>query len=81
MDEDDRELVRRLFAAATARTETAHDAAAAGQSSEIATGNYAAVARRLQAAVQDIAALAKAAAVIYGKRQDVYNKAKEIIKV
>ncbi len=32
MDDDHRELVRRLFAAATALIETAHDAAIAGQS-------------------------------------------------
>ena len=70
MDDDDQELVRHLFAAATARIETAHDAAAAGQSSEIAAGNYAAVARRLQAAAQDIAALAEAALVIASGRLD-----------
>ena len=70
MDDDHRELVRRLFAAATARIETAHDAAAAGQSSEIAAGDYAAVARRLQAAAQDIAALAEAARVIAADRLD-----------
>ncbi len=70
MNDDDRELVRRLFAAATALIETAHDAAVAGQSSEIATGDYAAVARRLQAAAQDIAALAEAARVVAGDRLD-----------
>ena len=32
MDEDHRELLRRLFAAATELTETAHEAAIAGQS-------------------------------------------------
>ena len=38
MDDDHRELVRRLFAAATALIETAHDAAIAGQSGAIAAG-------------------------------------------
>ncbi len=70
MDDDHRELVRRLFAAATARIEAAHEAATAGQSSEIAAGNYAAAARRLQAAAQDIAALAEAARVIAADRLD-----------
>ncbi len=70
MDDDDRELVRHLFAAATARIETAHDAATTGQSGEIATGDYAAAARRLEAAAQDIAALAEAARVIAADRLD-----------
>ncbi len=70
MDDDHRELVRRLFAAATARIEAAHDAAVAGQSGDIAAGDYAAVARRLQAAAQGIAALAEAARVIAADRLD-----------
>ena len=70
MDDDDRELVRRLFAAATALIEAAHDAATMGQSSKIAAGGYAAVARRLQAAAQDIAALAEAARVIAADQPD-----------
>ncbi len=70
MDDDHRELVRRLFTSATALIETAHDAATTGQSSEIAAGDYAAVARRLQVAAQDIAALADAARVIAADRLD-----------
>ncbi len=70
MDDDHRELVRRLFAAATARIEAAHDAAVAGQSSEIVAGDYAAVARRLQAVARDIVALAEAARVIAADRLD-----------
>ena len=66
MGDDHRELVRRLFAAATALIETAHDAAVAGQSSAIAAGDYAEAAHRLQGAALDIAALATAAAVIAG---------------
>ncbi len=46
MDDDHRELVRRLFAAATALIETAHDAAIAGQSGAIAAGDYAEAAHR-----------------------------------
>ncbi len=70
MDDDHRELVRRLFAAATARVEAAHEAAVVGQSGEIARRDYAAAARRLQAAAQDIAALAEAAQVIAADRLD-----------
>ncbi len=66
MDDDHRELVRRLFAAATALIETAHEAAVAGQSGAIAAGDYAEAARRLQGAARDIAALAEAATVIAG---------------
>ena len=66
MDDDHRELVRRLFAAATALIETAHDAAIAGQSGAITAGDYAEAAQRLQGAARDIAALAEAATVIIG---------------
>ena len=64
MDDDYRELVRRLFAAATEMIETAHDAAVAGQSGEIAAGDYTEAARRLQGAARDIATLAEAALII-----------------
>ena len=66
MEGDDRELLRRLFVAATELIETAHDAAIAGQSSEIADEDYADAARRLRAAAGDIAALADAATVLTG---------------
>ena len=64
MDDDDRELVRRLFAAATALIETAHEAAVTGQSGEIAAGDYAAAARTLQATARDAATLAEAAMIV-----------------
>ncbi len=66
MDEDHRELVRRLFAAATEMTETAQEAAIAGQSEALTAGDYATAARRLRGAARDIAALAEAATVIAG---------------
>ncbi len=66
MDEDHRELVRRLFAAATEMTETAHEAAIAGQSEALTAGDYAKAAHRLQEATRSLAALAEAAAVILG---------------
>ncbi len=66
MDEDHRELVRRLFAAATEMTETAQEAAIAGQSEALTAGDYARAARRLRGVARDIAALAEAATVIAG---------------
>ncbi len=64
MDDDRRELLRQLFAAATELIETAHDAAVAGQSGEIAAETYAKAARRLRAATCDVVALADAATVL-----------------
>ena len=39
MEDDDRELLRRLFVAATELSETAHEAAIAGQSSALGARN------------------------------------------
>ncbi len=68
MDDDHRELVRRLFAVATELIETAHDAAVAGQSGQIAAENhaenYAEAASRLQATVRDVAVLAETATIV-----------------
>ena len=64
MDDDHRELVRRLFATATELIETAHNAAVAGQSSEIAAEHHAEAARRLQATARDVAVLAEAAIIV-----------------
>lgn len=64
MDTEQTELLRLLFAEATARIETAHECAVAGQSGGLAADDYAGTARRLQAAAQDVVALAEAARVI-----------------
>ncbi len=64
MGDDHRELVRHLFASATELIETAHEAAVAGQSGEIAAGDYAEAARTLQAMARDVAALAEAAMIV-----------------
>ncbi len=64
MDEDKKELLRRLFVVATELVESAHDAAAKGQSGRLTANDYADAARALQAAARDIAALAEAAATI-----------------
>ena len=66
MDDDHRELVRRMFAAATALIETAHEAAIAGQSEALTARAYAEAAQRLQGAARDIIALAEAATVVAG---------------
>ena len=66
MDEDRRELVRRMFAAVTALIETAHEAALAGLSEALTAEAYAGAARRLQGAARDIAAPAEATTVIAG---------------
>ena len=64
MDDDRRELLRRLFVAATELLETAHGAAVAGQSGEIAVEAYADLIERLRMAASDVAALADAAMVL-----------------
>ncbi len=66
MDEDHRELVRRLFVAAATRIETAQEAAIAGQSAALTAGDYASAAGRLRGVARDITALAEAATVIAG---------------
>ena len=66
MDENRRELVRHMFAAATALIETAHEAAIAGPSEALNARAYAEAAQRLQGAARDITALAEAATVIAG---------------
>ena len=64
MDDDHRELLRRLFAVATEVVESAHDAATKGQSAHLTANDYADASRALQAAARDISALAEAATVI-----------------
>ena len=66
MHEDHRELLRRLFVAVAEMTETAHEAAIAGQSEALTARTYAEKARRLEAAARSLAALTEAAAVIAG---------------
>ena len=66
MDDDHREPVRRLFVAAAEMTETAHEAAIAGQSEALTARAYAEAAQRLQGAARDITTLAEAATVIAG---------------
>ena len=64
MDDDDKELVRRLMAKATSMLEDAVETAVAGQTSRLSAPEYARAARRLQAAAQDIAVLAETATIV-----------------
>jgi hypothetical protein len=64
MDEDRRELIRSLFAAATARLETAHEIAIDGQSADLSFSEYQACAGKLCSISADIDALAIAAAAL-----------------
>ena len=72
MDADDRELFRHLMAKATAVLEDAAALAMEEQSPQISNDQMIELAGRLEAAVQDVAALAGAAAVIAsrGTNQD-----------
>ena len=58
MDENQLELLRRLFAETTARLEEAHEVAIEGQGAGLPIGQYADLARRLGRAAGDIATLA-----------------------
>jgi len=65
-NDDDRELVRRLFVKAVELIETAHETAVAGQTAGLSMDDYAVAARQLGALVGGIAALSEAALVITG---------------
>ncbi len=64
MDDDDKELVRRLMAKATAILEDTIETAVAGQSDRLSAPGYARAAHRLQAAAQVIAIIAEAATIV-----------------
>jgi hypothetical protein len=64
MDDDYRELLRRLFVMATEVLETAHDTATTGQSGALSPDDYAQAARRLRELGQSVVALAEAATVV-----------------
>ncbi len=64
MDEDDRELLRRLFAAATAMLENAIEAAVAGQSAKLGPRQLVDRARQLHASARDTTVIAEAAMIV-----------------
>ena len=64
MDNDERDLVRRLFATMTDRLETAHRLAVTGQADLRNAGAYARTAQQLQAMARQIATLAEAVLIV-----------------
>ena len=64
MDDDDQELVRHLFAALSARAEQVHDLAIAGQAGSLSVKEQGDIASRIEVVVADVAALARALAVL-----------------
>ena len=64
MDDDYRELVRHLFATATAMLEDVIEAAVAGQSPRLESTQLSDHGRRLQATARDIAIIADAAVIV-----------------
>ena len=64
MDSECRDLVRRLFALATAVIEDAHELAVRGQSSRPGPRDYRNVARQLREAANNLVALARSAELV-----------------
>ncbi len=64
MDDDRKELTRRLSTLATEVLEDALEAAIEGQSSELQAPDYASCARRLQCAARKLAAVAETMIVV-----------------
>ena len=64
MDDDQRELANRLFAAATAMLEDAAAVAAAGQSPRLSAAQLAHHGGRLKVAAQAVTVLAEAVAIV-----------------
>ena len=63
MNDDHRELARRLFVAATELLEDALEASVQGQAPKLDPAELVACARRLRTAARDVAAIAEAVAV------------------
>ena len=64
MGDEDHELVRRLFAAATAILEDAHEVAISGQAKDIDARGVRLAARRLRQGARDVETLATAAIIL-----------------
>ncbi len=73
MDEDHKDLLRRLFVVATERLEVAHDAAVAGQSAPLSADDAARAANAIQIAAEDVVRLARAMAVLLGRGADDHH--------
>ncbi len=70
MDDDRKELFRRLSTLATEVLEDAHEVAIEGQSSELRVQDYASCARRLQCAARELAAVAETMIVVVSPEGD-----------
>ena len=70
MDDDRKELVRRLSTLATEVLEDAHEAAIEGQSPELQAQDYASCARRLQYAARKLAAVAETMIIVVSPEGD-----------
>ncbi len=70
MDDDRKELVRRLSTMATELLEDAHETAIEGQSPELQAPDYASCARRLQSAARALAAVAETMIVVVSPEGD-----------
>ena len=70
MDDDRRELVRRLFTLATELLEDEHETAIDGQSPELQAQDYASCARRLQCAARRLAAVAETMIIVVSPEGD-----------
>jgi hypothetical protein len=68
MDDDQRELANRVFAAATAMIEDMIETAVAGQSSRLPLSQLADHGLRLRAGARDVAIIAEAAMIIARQR-------------
>ena len=64
MNDNDRDLVNRLFATGTAMLEDAIEIAIAGQSQRLGPSDLADLGRRLRAVAHDVAVIAEAAAIV-----------------
>jgi hypothetical protein len=70
MAKDDDELVRRLFAAATAILEDAHEIAIGGQAKSVEARGVRLAARRLRQGARDVETLATAAIILIRETGD-----------
>ncbi len=70
MDDDRKELVRRLSTLATEVLEDAHEAAIECQSSELQARDYASCARQLECAARELATIAETMIIVVSPEGD-----------
>ncbi len=70
MDDDRKELVRRLSTLATEVLEDAHEAAIEGQSVELRAPEYASCVRRLQSAARKLTTVAETMSIVVSPEGD-----------